>query len=372
MSLIKLGFKDRYRVLHLSNELGRHIVGGVATHVDEQYRYRDADTGFLHYREHLNFSLSDYDDSPTDIALITADDVEALTKLDFDILVLHFFNLVNVITHELLRNRKLVYVVHSVPTPQPVPKDHPFGGHYDIEQKVNAICDHAAAVIAVSDAELDKLKQILPQHAHKAVAIANGITLPIEPIQVIPLAARHCGASQRLRLGYIARMDYRKGLLETLKAIRRLDVDLHVACDTGEPIYTHLINEYLEAVEELQGRVHWHGFCIGERKKAFFDYVDVVVMPSLYEPFGYTVMEAVMHGKPLIVSNNSGMREIVGPDYAYQFDPYDLPTYIAMLRRYLEEPSEAIVAQMERLIERLSLFEGKAMVRKYQEFLKSL
>jgi len=360
--MITLGFKNRYRVLHLSAEFGNAVIGGVTTHVNEQYRYRDAETGFLHYRDNLDFSLADYDEHQ-DIAVITNDDIERLIKLDFDILVVHYFGLAHLVTHELLQRRQLVYVVHSVPTPEPQPKWHAFGGHYQCETNVKSLCHYASAIINVSAAEQIKLNRIFPEYASKTGVIYNGLTIP-DTIHVAP--------PRKSRLGFAARMDYRKGLIETLKAIRYLDVELHLACDNADRIYyLRRVNEYIYATG-IANRLHWHGFCIGERKKAFFEYCDVVVMPSLYEPFCYVVIEPLAYGKPVIVANNGGSGEIVGPDYRYQYDPYSRDGYAEALRRFLEDPVERIVEETQHLVERLPLFDGRRMVENYRALLRAL
>ena len=38
---------------------------------------------------------------------------------------------------------------------------------------------------------------------------------------------------------------------------------------------------------------------------------DVVVLPSRYESFGLVMVEAMMHGKPLVSTDTSGVREVV-------------------------------------------------------------
>ena len=47
--------------------------------------------------------------------------------------------------------------------------------------------------------------------------------------------------------------------------------------------------------------------------KAIFDNTDVLVVPSIwYETFGFTVIEALSYGVPVIVSNHVGAKDLVG------------------------------------------------------------
>ena len=181
---------------------------------------------------------------------------------------------------------------------------------------------------------------------------------------------------RRQRLGYISRMDYRKGLVETLKAIKDFDVELHIACDVNEKAYSmRRICEYIEA-SGIGHKLHWHGFCIGPRKDTFYEHCDAVIMSSFYEPFCYVVMEPLAYGKPVITANNGGSGEIVGPDYRYQYDPYSLTPskngFATVLGRFLTDPAEQVVAETEKLIERLPLFSGRRMVTDYQKLLAAL
>jgi len=46
-------------------------------------------------------------------------------------------------------------------------------------------------------------------------------------------------------------------------------------------------------------------------KKAFFDTIDIFCLPSLHEPFGIVLLEALAHGKPVASSDSEGPSEII-------------------------------------------------------------
>ena len=48
----------------------------------------------------------------------------------------------------------------------------------------------------------------------------------------------------------------------------------------------------------------------------------LTIYPSLYEGFGFPVLEALLHGTPVLSSFNSSLQEFAGPGVFY-FDPYD-------------------------------------------------
>ena len=67
---------------------------------------------------------------------------------------------------------------------------------------------------------------------------------------------------------------------------------------------------------------------------------DVVVLPSRYESFGLVMVEAMMHGKPLVSTDTSGVREVVrnGVD-GLLVAPGDVDSWSSAIRRLLDDPA---------------------------------
>lgn len=62
---------------------------------------------------------------------------------------------------------------------------------------------------------------------------------------------------------------------------------------------------------DIQKNVLFTGFLRGEDMERAYQNADVYVMPSVSEPFGLTVLEAIQHGAPVVVSKQSGVSEVV-------------------------------------------------------------
>ena len=71
---------------------------------------------------------------------------------------------------------------------------------------------------------------------------------------------------------------------------------------------------------EIDKDVVFTGYIVGDELVPMFRNADFFVMPSLYEGFGTTVLEAFATGTPAIVSNVSSIPEIAG-DAALMIDP---------------------------------------------------
>ena len=75
-----------------------------------------------------------------------------------------------------------------------------------------------------------------------------------------------------------------------------------------------MAKEYKQMAKDLGiGKdIVFTGYVIGDEIVPLFQYADFFVMPSLYEGFGTTVLEAFATGTPAIVSNVSSIPEIAG------------------------------------------------------------
>lgn len=52
-----------------------------------------------------------------------------------------------------------------------------------------------------------------------------------------------------------------------------------------------------------------------EDKKAFYTGIDIFCLPSLHEPFGIVLLEAFIHGTPVIATDSEGPRDIIAPNF---------------------------------------------------------
>ncbi|MGN0375274.1 MAG: glycosyltransferase family 4 protein [Butyrivibrio sp.] len=364
--MFKLGFKKHYKVVHVNNELGNRLIGGAGTYINELYKYRGNDTGFIYINMGGHFEDFDSEDYPAggDIAIVHTDEAEKLSEIDCDILVVQFYEFASFINEEVLRNKKLVYVIHSVPTPEPPPSWDAFGGNEQVRQKFEYLCNHADMLVCVSFAEKNKLEKIYPQYAYKIRVVHNGITF-----DSLPKFNENYKKSRRI-FGYIGRTDYRKGILECLKAIRNTDAELHLACPKNDSLYIEKILLYIEAAN-MYDRVQFHGWCVGKRKENFLNSLDALIVPSLYEPFGYVVLEGILHGLPVISSNNGGPEEIL-QGYRYTYDPYSDNGLKDTIEMFRNDSDTVINGQQQILMDNLTRFHARDMAANYEKLWEEL
>lgn len=83
---------------------------------------------------------------------------------------------------------------------------------------------------------------------------------------------------------------------------------------------------------EIQKRIITPGYIPDEDVAALYSGALALVFPSLYEGFGFPVIEAMRCGTPVICANTSSLPELAG-DAAIQVDPLDISAVAAAMSR---------------------------------------
>ncbi|MFL6137897.1 MAG: glycosyltransferase family 4 protein [Frankiaceae bacterium] len=145
-------------------------------------------------------------------------------------------------------------------------------------------------------------------------------------------------AGRRPLVGYLGRLDPRKGVEDVCHAAGSVDADFLVA---GAPhlapaSYAGELAALAEA--EAPGRVRFVGAVPSPWE--LLAGVDVLVVPSRREPWGRVAAEALMSGVPVVAAGTGGLPEIVrdGVD-GLLYPPGDVPALVARLHRLLGDPA---------------------------------
>ena len=91
----------------------------------------------------------------------------------------------------------------------------------------------------------------------------------------------------------------------------------------------------LAAKARIGDRFHSMGFLSASEKQRMLAMADVFIMPSMSEPFGLVALEAAQMGVPCVISNRSGVQEVLPA--AISIDPENLREmthYLLSLLRY--------------------------------------
>jgi len=113
--------------------------------------------------------------------------------------------------------------------------------------------------------------------------------------------------NKRLELISTGRLIPRKGYLYLLEAIKGLDVHLTLV---GEGNQEEELRRFVKE-NSLEGKVSFVGVVDHSKIAKFYQNADVFVLPSLNEGMSNSVLEAMACGKPIVVSDTGGTKELV-------------------------------------------------------------
>jgi glycosyltransferase involved in cell wall biosynthesis len=330
-------------ICHFTTELGSHTLGGVGTYINallqcgEPKMEPQLDIGFVLLSDDTSFPV------PDDPRVVHAGfyAMDVLQGLYFDTAIFHSYSLAYLADVSFLRGARLIYVIHSIPTTVPWSLHAPYGNHAAIARSFEHLCDTADVLICVSEAERGKLLTLYPDLAAKTSVIHNGSDLPSLPARVQANGSRN-------RFGFLGRMDRRKGLLELLHTLTKVEKGtLEIAYRDGDRDYAQEVTDWVEQQQGFSSRLEWLHNPDHAEKTSFWHRIDALIVPSLWEPFGYVALEALRNGITPLISRNGGMPEIVGSSYRYMFDPYRHGDLQACIETFLADSPSTVRQVLE-------------------------
>jgi len=87
---------------------------------------------------------------------------------------------------------------------------------------------------------------------------------------------------------------------------------------------------------DLSNEVVLTGYVPNNELRLLYRRASLFIYPSLYEGFGFPILEAMVHGVPVVASDNTSAPE-VGGDAAMYFNPFDVEDMAETMRRVLDD-----------------------------------
>lgn len=138
------------------------------------------------------------------------------------------------------------------------------------------------------------------------------------------------------RILYVGRLDPRKGILDlisTFRALSKQRSDLHLTIIGRGPLEQRLRD--IINTESLQTGIDLLPAVSHEQMPEIYRSHDLLIVPSLYEPFGLVILEAMAAGLPVISSDQCV--ELGQPTYPAG----DIKTLERLILHYLSNPALA-------------------------------
>ena len=164
--------------------------------------------------------------------------------------------------------------------------------------------DRTPVVLCASEA--------VAEHARRAGAPADRLRVVWAPVERPAPAARPAWAGDGQVVGFVGRIEPRKGVLDLVRAMHLVPEPKLVLVgepELGAPAgYAREVREEAAALGDrvvLAGRV--------DDAPALMEWFDVLAVPSVREPFGTVAAEALAAGTPVVATRSGGMEEYVKP-----------------------------------------------------------
>lgn len=178
--------------------------------------------------------------------------------------------------------------------------------------------------IALLSSEKEYVKDYLNINSNKISIIPNGIRDDYF-IQVKQLDNSNIFLNEfklrkndyKLVLGCLCRVDYVKGIQNLLVSVKHNPDCLFVIAG-GDGGY---LNTLKDMYKDYSNILFTERYIDVNESLDFYAFVDVFLLPSVYEPFGITIVEAMTQGKYIIASSNGGPKEIINSDFGEIIDP---------------------------------------------------
>jgi len=188
---------------------------------------------------------------------------------------------------------------------------------FKIEQEGFAMAD---AIVTVSNYTRNMVVEKHLAPAEKVIVVHNGCD-SYEPVRHEP-TLRELRAMGKKFILYHGRISIQKGVDYFIHAARKVvDVDKNIIFIVSG--WGDMLPQIIEQVGKmgLSENVRFAGALWEDERDRMYQSVDLVVMPSVSEPFGLVPLEALQHGTPSIITKQSGVGEVL--THALKVDFWD-------------------------------------------------
>ncbi|HRF47991.1 MAG TPA: glycosyltransferase family 1 protein [Anaerolineales bacterium] len=213
------------------------------------------------------------------------------------------------------------------------PQAHPARQRRYLEWSTRHSAGIARRILADSQATLRDLERAYRVPPGRIEVVYPGRDETLQRVDPAEVRARH--GLTRPYLLHVGTVQPRKNLVRLIEAhararVRRPELELVLA---GAPGW--LSDPILQAARTAGVRVL--GAVAGSDLPGLYSGAEAFVFPSLYEGFGFPVLEAQACGTPVICSQTSSLSEVAG-EGALLIDPQDTPALAAAIEDVLGRP----------------------------------
>lgn len=210
----------------------------------------------------------------------------------------------------------LIITTHSLEPLRPWKREQ-LGLGYDLSCWIEKTAlEMADGVIAVSESMKRDVLELFAVDPRRVRVIYNGIDMEeYRPVSAIEALHRFSIDPRLPYVLFVGRITRQKGIIHLINAIKYLHPDTQVVLCAGAPDTKEIAQEMehgVRAIQETHNRVLWITEILDKPTLVeLYSNAAVFCCPSIYEPFGIIILEAMACGTPVVASAVGGIREVV-------------------------------------------------------------
>jgi len=218
---------------------------------------------------------------------------------------------------------------------------------------------HAARVVSLGGRLTDILSKEMKKRTDRIVTLPNAVE-PVPPID------RNFEGSV-IKLLFVGRFAFNKGINILMEAMRQLNkegyekrIELHLV---GKgPLFDTYTKEY-----NLPNTI-FHGFTDDEQLNRLYEQCDLFVFPTLFEGMPTVVLEAMVRGLPVVVSDTGATAELTDSSTGFLIEANNIRALKWAVQQFYQLPPEQkkmlSIASRRKVMER---FTWKQVAAKHLE-----
>ena len=181
-------------------------------------------------------------------------------------------------------------------------------------------------------------KQFLLRRGADEEKIFRGYQV-VPPEQLPPPAESKAelGMASRQVVLYVGYFNQRKGLPLLIQAFQKVARENDRLVLVGDGPEKHTLAEMAAG----DGRIQFPGYLEGAQKSSWYAAADLFVLPTLHDPWGLVVNEAMAFGLPIITTEAAGCAELVAGNGRI-IPANDVPALAATLHALLSDPDKRV------------------------------
>ena len=172
-------------------------------------------------------------------------------------------------------------------------------GHLLIETYRRIVYRHADSFVAYGTQATDFLvrRGVLPERIVTGVQV-----VPRDQTPSVKVSKAEMGFEGKKVILSVSYLVARKGLDVLIKAFRRMEREdaVLVIAGVGDQ------EDYLKRLASGANNIQFPGYIEGALKAKYYSVADIFVLPTLHDPWGLVVNEAMAYGLPIVVTDRAG------------------------------------------------------------------